>query len=966
MRIVSEEGRPNSVRIEDSFLIQDMVTGKTVWEYVLHADVNPANGQYLATDYQGQYLVFPRHVEKKTYILRANYLTGVPMAFQREVDVEGLPTYLFSYFGRGEYTDSYFGTQQFPGTRVLEQQEIKCDQDKFSFQVWVEPLTGAIIKLEEGCVTGDYIFDRATGEKLAAVSRWAGSTAGDDVLARADLIRAERARILWIETNIPLILLWLGIICLLMGGLAHLYDRRRKRFEQIFENANKPKRFISLAILNLLWQSVGFAVTTLAAILLLNTIISAEINQNAVALGSSSVEMLVNLIQEDPDLLVASNNSNWLQAAIDNFSKNIPTFQRISVVNAHLQVIADIDHTLVGKISDQNNLIHIMQDSGNTSEPFYYSKNGQDFLRLSHNILRDESVASRKNVIGAVSLDLPLAAAGPRIWRMFTYSRGILVIIMLLHLALQYLFFFRSFLVPVKDLQKAVERINDGELFTPVQVHDNNELGAIQKKFNLMGKKIENTSVALREKSQTLHTIIQSSQLAIIQMDTNRIVKIWNPAAEKIFGWSEAEALELPLRTIPPEKLGEMAALYASLEAGDQLLSVITEQIRKDGTRLIVNLSAAALFDVNGKISGFSSIISDISEIKKIEDAMVESNEALSITIEKLEHRTRELSLMGEMVDYLQVCTSLDEAHSVISKALGKIFPAMSGTLFEIPASRQRMQPVVSWGITKISPATFAMDGCWALRRSRIYHFENIDSGIICEHVRVVREEVAPYLCIPTSAHGDVIGVLHLICNHKNQSISSETRSLAVTIAEQIGLALSNLKLRDVLRQQSIRDALTGLFNRRYLDETLFREIERAKRGSTSLGVIMCDIDHFKNFNDTFGHEAGDLVMKAIGRVLLAGVRADDLACRYGGEEFTIILPGASLSATIKRAEALLTRIRTIKLTYEGKALDSISMSMGIAMYPDNGENNQALLRSADAALFRAKHNGRDRVETAE
>jgi diguanylate cyclase (GGDEF)-like protein len=128
----------------------------------------------------------------------------------------------------------------------------------------------------------------------------------------------------------------------------------------------------------------------------------------------------------------------------------------------------------------------------------------------------------------------------------------------------------------------------------------------------------------------------------------------------------------------------------------------------------------------------------------------------------------------------------------------------------------------------------------------------------------------------------------------------------------------------------------------------------------------MCDIDHFKNFNDTFGHEAGDLVMKAIGRVLLARVRADDLACRYGGEEFTIILPGASLSATIKRAEALLTRIRTIKLTYEGKALDSISMSMGIAMYPDNGENNQALLRSADAALFRAKHNGRDRVETAE
>lgn len=968
MRIISDVRRPTSVQIEDSFIIRDIDTGLANWEYILLSEVNPANGQYVGPNYQGQYIVFPRHVQKKAYTLRANYLEGVPMAFQQEVEVEGLATYLFSYFGRGEYTNSYIGTQQYPGTQVLDSQEIKCDQDKFEIQIWVEPLTGEILKVDEGCLTGDFIFDRTTGEKLAAVFRWAGATAGDDVLVRAEQIRAERDRLLWLETTIPMILFSLALICLLWAGIRYAIERRRSQTDPSLEQTKNQLPFISLSIPSLLWQAGGFSITALVSIILLYYSLSTQIQENTLAMGSGSIEMLINILKQDSRLLIESDPAhfNQLQTAIDSFSTDFTGFSRISVVDVHMQVIADTDHSRRGKVSDQNKLIEVMLVPQNTADPFYYSRNGQKYMRLSHAILRNESETNRIEVIGAVSIDLPMADANSKIQTIFIYSTGVVIFMVLFHLALQYLFLYRSILVPIGNLKNAVQQIKKGHLYTRVQVHANNELGEVEQDFNSMAKEIERTSAELREKSQTLHTIIQSSPLAIIQLDVERKVKMWNPAAERIFGWSEADALDRPLRTIPPEKEGEMAALLETLAAGDLLINIITERMRKDGTRISVNLSASTLYDQNGNVTGFSSIIADISKIKQIELDMIASNDALSATVSSLELRTRELTLMGDMADLLQVCSSLDEAHRVVSRALGKIFPNMSGAIFEIPASRVRMEAVAVWGSVPITSHTFSMDSCWGVRRGRTYLLDDLDVGIVCQHVSDQNTDLAPYLCIPMNAQGDALGILHLICNSNTQRISIETQSLAETVAEQIALALSNLKLREVLRQQSIRDTLTGLFNRRYLDETLAREIERAKRGNTPLGVIMCDLDHFKRFNDTFGHEAGDLVLSTIGQILQEGVRADDLACRYGGEEFTIILPGASKQATLQRAEVLLTSIREIKLNYDGRALGPITMSLGIAMFPENGGNGQSLLQTADAALYRAKQNGRDRVETTE
>lgn len=175
-------------------------------------------------------------------------------------------------------------------------------------------------------------------------------------------------------------------------------------------------------------------------------------------------------------------------------------------------------------------------------------------------------------------------------------------------------------------------------------------------------------------------------------------------------------------------------------------------------------------------------------------------------------------------------------------------------------------------------------------------------------------------------------------------------------------MALNNLRLSEKLRQQSIRDSLTGLFNRRYMEETLEREISRASRTGESVGLIMLDMDYFKQFNDNFGHEAGDLMLRALGQFLLANVRKEDVVCRYGGDEVLVILPGASLDITRKRASALVETSNALKIGYHHRTLGPISLSMGVAIFPDDGASGAEVLKAADAALLRAKKLGRNRV----
>ena len=332
---------------------------------------------------------------------------------------------------------------------------------------------------------------------------------------------------------------------------------------------------------------------------------------------------------------------------------------------------------------------------------------------------------------------------------------------------------------------------------------------------------------------------------------------------------------------------------------------------------------------------------------------------------ERLAQRSRELDLLNRMGELLQACVSEDEAYAVAGRFIGQFFPDEAGAVFVTSASHNLVEARTVWGAAA-SPdwSIFKPEECWALRRGRMHVVESTSDGLLCSHL----PQPAPraYLCIPLIAQGESLGVLYLGVRQPDASWPEPQQRLASTVADQLSLAVANLKLRETLRNQSIRDPLTGLFNRRYLEETLERELRRAERGGGSLGVVMLDLDRFKEFNDTYGHDVGDMLLREIGRLLQGVIRGGDVACRYGGEEFALVLPGADTDTTRQRAERLRDAARNLLVSHRGHTVGAVTLSAGIAAYPKHGITGEVLLQAADAALYRAKAEGRDRVVTAD
>jgi diguanylate cyclase (GGDEF)-like protein len=197
---------------------------------------------------------------------------------------------------------------------------------------------------------------------------------------------------------------------------------------------------------------------------------------------------------------------------------------------------------------------------------------------------------------------------------------------------------------------------------------------------------------------------------------------------------------------------------------------------------------------------------------------------------------------------------------------------------------------------------------------------------------------------------------------HAPRSSGEPERQLAEVLAKQVALALGNLKLKESLKNQSICDPLTGLFNRRYMEESLEREFSRANRNKSSVAILMMDLDHFKRFNDTFGHQAGDTLLRALGDLLKRSTRGQDIACRYGGEEFVLVLTDSNLAGAVQRAEILRQQVKQLSVEYAGQLLGAVSVSVGVAFFPDHGTTMSDVLRASDQALYCAKREGRDRV----
>ena len=337
----------------------------------------------------------------------------------------------------------------------------------------------------------------------------------------------------------------------------------------------------------------------------------------------------------------------------------------------------------------------------------------------------------------------------------------------------------------------------------------------------------------------------------------------------------------------------------------------------------------------------------------------------LTKKIAMLELRNRQTVLLCDMNDLLQSCTSEAEAWSVIARAAEQLFPACSGALFVNCASRNMLEAATVWGALPPARLVFAPDECWAQRRGQPYLA--LGHGPRCAHAS---DDARMYVCLPLLAQGETLGILHLQEDASGAGAESAARmrltaARAHVFAAHLGRGIAHLRLRESMRSLSIRDPLTGLFNRRYMEEALAQEQYRARRNQSRLAVIMIDIDHFKRFNDRFGHDGGDGVLRALGGFLKDHVRGSDIACRYGGEEFILILSPSTPEGALLRAEAIRAGAARLAVVHGNRALGAISLSLGVAMFPDHGADPQAVVKAADLALYQAKGSGRDRVVIA-
>ncbi len=445
------------------------------------------------------------------------------------------------------------------------------------------------------------------------------------------------------------------------------------------------------------------------------------------------------------------------------------------------------------------------------------------------------------------------------------------------------------------------------------------------------------------------------------------------PAGQGISGWAvtqnesviipDIEADERHLKTID-EQIGVpiRSMMSIPLQVNGTVMGVLnlTDQrvghFTQNDLRFLEPIAAEAAIAIeNARL--YTMAQQEIAERKRAEQS--------------LRRYTWELALLNKMNRLLQTCRSEEETYAIVSETCSHVFPSESGYLAIIDDS-QHAKIVSFWGEYALASQTFDTESCRALCNNEPQIMTHLEKNDTCPHFSVYAKQGHGEICIPLSTPDETLGVFSLLLNNDPANSSEREwkqlienkQMIANRVAEHYTLSLVNLRLRETLRIESIRDPLTGLYNRRYMEETLQQLTSRAARYSTQVGIMMLDIDHFKTFNDTYGHETGDVVLQELGILLQNTFRGEDIACRYGGEEFLLILPDVELEKMRKRAERLLLQVRKLRISFQGNDL-RITISIGVAALPNHGSEIQDIVSIADAALYQAKQQGRDQVSVA-
>jgi diguanylate cyclase (GGDEF)-like protein/PAS domain S-box-containing protein len=463
----------------------------------------------------------------------------------------------------------------------------------------------------------------------------------------------------------------------------------------------------------------------------------------------------------------------------------------------------------------------------------------------------------------------------------------------------------------------------------------------------------------LRDSETRYRRLFETSKDGILILDgvSGKITDV-NPFLIELLGYSYEEFIGKELWEIGPFK-DAIASQAAFRELREK------KYIRYEELPLETRLGAKVpvefvsnVYNVNGK-KVIQCSVRDISDRMLTQDSLHKANEELSALVIELQKHDREMGLINRMVDLLQACKTKEEAYQVIALAVGELFTGQSGGLAILHDSGQYLETFARWGDDPILESIFSLGDCWAMRRGQQHEVTDLQASVICNHF--ISPPKTGYLCQPLVVQGETLGLFFLDTpSGMTHEHALSWKQLAVTVGEGIKLSLSNLKLREMLHEQATRDPLTGLFNRRYLSDTLPRELNYARRQNTKTSIAMLDIDHFKQFNDTFGHEAGDLMLRELGNVLRENTRKSDIACRLGGEEFVLVLLDSSLEASRRHLEMICQQVKELQLRNSDQLLGTMTLSVGIVEAPGDDMIADELLKAADKAMYAAKHAGRD------
>ncbi len=447
--------------------------------------------------------------------------------------------------------------------------------------------------------------------------------------------------------------------------------------------------------------------------------------------------------------------------------------------------------------------------------------------------------------------------------------------------------------------------------------------------------------------------------ILILDGDTGRIVDA-NPFLQDMLGYSESELIGKALWEISAVRdIPASQQAMRELQKNDYIrYDDIPLETKRGGRKHVEFVSNVYL------VNGWRVIqcnIRDITERKNAEAQLLATNDKLVALVNELQWRDRQMQLMNRMNELLQSCITRDEAYRVITLCATDLFPVHTGSLAILPARNENLTVVARWGAHVIVEPIFTLDDCWALRLGQIHEVTDLETGLLCTHF--THRPQGGYLCLPLTVQGETLGVLTL--SDDSVQVGDHPpglKQLAVTVGEMIKLSLSNVILREELRSQAIHDPLTGLFNRRYLDETLPRDLYQGQRRNAPLCVVMLDLDDLKQINDSFGHGAGDSALRELGHTLQEHLRKSDISCRYGGDEFVLVLPDSSIADTQQRVEQIRIFFKERQIQYGEQVLGPLTVSAGVAQCPEHGTTASELLRAADEALYAAKQAAGDRT----